>query len=216
MAMQTINPPTGPRAGRKTSYNLSNRGGIQKRGQQSTRVDKDGDLDMDAASPNKGRGRGIDNRRKTSRVLSQEFPDRGHPSASRVPSHGSTSQGHPSRDTRSARVDPTSIQKAVLRTLGAQDTLRRGKRSFSGSYRGAGNNAGSQGEAANESFEHIIVYGLKESKAASNPGGGVKDLLDFLERKATPPNASTREAVKIRKVCLILPSAGVKYFANVV
>ncbi|CAI4213729.1 unnamed protein product [Parascedosporium putredinis] len=31
----------------------------------------------------------------------------------------------------------------------------------------------------------LKVKGLKESKAASNPGGGLKDLLHFLERKAT-------------------------------
>ncbi|KAL8828473.1 MAG: hypothetical protein Q9191_002568 [Dirinaria sp. TL-2023a] len=197
MAMQTLNPPTGPRAGRKPSYNLFNRGGIQKRGQQSTRVDKDGDLDMDAASPNTGRGRGIDNRRKTSRVLSQEFSGRGHPSGSRVSSQGSMGRGHPSRDTR--RVDPTSIQRAVLRTLGSQEPLRKGKRNFSATNRGADNNIASPAEAAIESLEHIIVYGLKESKAAFNPGGGVKDLLDFLERKATPSDAMSHEVVRIRK-----------------
>lgn len=31
----------------------------------------------------------------------------------------------------------------------------------------------------------LDVRGLADSKAASNPGGGVKDLLSFLERKAT-------------------------------
>lgn len=183
MAMQTVNPPTGPRAGRKTSYNLSNRGGIQKRGQQSTRVDKDGDLDMDAASPNKGRGRGIDNRRKISRVLSQE----------------SSGRGHPSRETRGARVDPASIQRTVLRTLGTQEASRKGKRTFSASNRVASDNTGSLAEEATGSLEHIIVYGLKESKAASNPGGGVKDLLNFLERKATPSDAMPHETVRIRK-----------------
>lgn len=50
--------------------------------------------------------------------------------------------------------------------------------------------------------EEILVSGLKQSKAASNPDGGVKDLLAFLERKANgvfaPPGS---EMVRIRKVC---------------
>lgn len=47
-----------------------------------------------------------------------------------------------------------------------------------------------------------MVLGLKQSKAASNPDGGVKDLLAFLERKATGIEAAAgTDAVRIRKVC---------------
>ncbi|SPN97571.1 related to mRNA export factor MEX67 [Cephalotrichum gorgonifer] len=49
----------------------------------------------------------------------------------------------------------------------------------------------------------LQVKGLKESKAASNPGGGVRDLLQFLERKATTAahRASTKPiAIKQHRV----------------
>ena len=47
-------------------------------------------------------------------------------------------------------------------------------------------------------LQQISVTGWRRSKAASNPDGGVNDLLAFLERKATAPDA---RAVKITKVC---------------
>lgn len=49
---------------------------------------------------------------------------------------------------------------------------------------------------------YLRVHGLKQSKAASNPDGGLKDLLGFLERKATSliEGRRTRQVI-IRKVC---------------
>ena len=47
----------------------------------------------------------------------------------------------------------------------------------------------------------VKVKGLKESKAASNPGGGVQDLIQFLERKATTlANRRPTRPVAIKKV----------------
>jgi nuclear RNA export factor len=46
----------------------------------------------------------------------------------------------------------------------------------------------------------IKVHGLKESKAASNPDGGLRSLLDFLERKS-----SKERPITLGKV-LSLPS----------
>ena len=54
-------------------------------------------------------------------------------------------------------------------------------------------------------WDQIIVKGFKQSKAATNPGGGISELIAFLERKATHPDAP--ETVKIKKVCLKLQSA---------
>lgn len=49
---------------------------------------------------------------------------------------------------------------------------------------------------------YLRVYGLKESKAARNPDGGLSDLLAFLERKASTFTAGRqRRQVKIKKVC---------------
>ena len=46
----------------------------------------------------------------------------------------------------------------------------------------------------------LRVRGLRQSKAASNPDGGLKDLIGFLERKAAFHH--NRRAVTIKKVSL--------------
>jgi nuclear RNA export factor len=52
----------------------------------------------------------------------------------------------------------------------------------------------------------LKVEGLKASKAAANEGGGLKELLNFLERKAPSTGHITRH-VRIKKVCYrILPT----------
>jgi nuclear RNA export factor len=53
----------------------------------------------------------------------------------------------------------------------------------------------------------LRVRGLKESKAASNQDGGLKDLLNFLERKASGSDTEPRK-VRIKKVCLFVTIAG--------
>ncbi|KAM5355877.1 hypothetical protein ACJ41O_002523 [Fusarium nematophilum] len=45
----------------------------------------------------------------------------------------------------------------------------------------------------------LRVGGLKESKAASNPGGGLNDLLGFLERKASSFRIGSKRKVAIKK-----------------
>lgn len=48
----------------------------------------------------------------------------------------------------------------------------------------------------------LRVHGLKSSRAAENEGGGVSELLAFLERKATTfLNGTNRRPVTIKKVC---------------
>jgi nuclear RNA export factor len=46
----------------------------------------------------------------------------------------------------------------------------------------------------------IRIPGLKDSKAAQNPDGGVKDLLAFIERKASGLAGSPRGGIRIKKV----------------
>ncbi len=54
----------------------------------------------------------------------------------------------------------------------------------------------------------LRVNGLKESKAASNPDGGLKDLLSFLERKAIGQDVESHKTVRIKKVCPAVKGCG--------
>lgn len=181
-------PPTGPRAsGRLASNRLPSRGGIQKRNTTPARMDKDGDLVMDQAGTNgraSGRGRGTATR----------GPERAQRSG--------TSDILGARTSRPVRtgIDPSAIQKAVLRGMGSSETAPRGPRSSLRNVRGRGSI-----RSTDEPWDQVKVKGFKQSKAAANPGGGISELLAFLERKATHPDAS--ETVKIKKVCLTLHSA---------
>ena len=180
-------PPTGSRAsGRLASSRLPSRGGIQKRNTTPARVDKDGDLMMDQAGTNgrgNGRGRGVAIR-----------------GSSRPPRNG-RSDPLVSKNQRHVRtgIDPSAIQKAVLRGMGSSEPAPRGPRSSLRNIRGRSS------RFTDEAWDQITVKGFKQSKAAANPGGGISELIAFLERKATHPDAP--EAVKIKKVCLTLHSA---------
>ena len=181
-------PPTGPRAsGRLASSRLPSRGGIQKRNTTPARVDKDGDLVMEQAGANgraSGRGRGAAIR-----------------GSARVRRTGISESlaARTSRPTRTG-IDPSAIQKAVLRGMGSSETAPRGPRSSLRNIRGRGIS-----RPTDEAWDQITVKGFKQSKAATNPGGGISELIAFLERKATHPDAP--ETVKIKKVCLKLHSA---------
>lgn len=181
-------PPTGSRAsGRLVSSRLPSRGGIQKRNTTPARVDKDGDSVMDQAGTNaraSGRGRGAAIR-GSARTRRSDTSD----------SLGART----SRPTRTG-IDPSAIQKAVLRGLGSNETAPRGPRSSLRNVRGRASIRPTDG-----AWDQITVKGFKQSKAAANPGGGISELIAFLERKATLPDAP--EAVKIKKVCLTLHSA---------
>lgn len=56
----------------------------------------------------------------------------------------------------------------------------------------------------------LKVLGVRSSKAASNPDGGEKRLLEFLERKASTLKGpgGTRRHVTVKKVCLGIRSMG--------
>lgn len=159
-------------------------------------MDNDGDLDMDAAA---GRDAGGE-RGRGGRGRGPSQAQRGGPSGGR-----DTLRNRPNNGGLNARV----VQKALLRGIGAGDAIVRGPRNglrmagMLDEASGRGN-----GRGRKDGLVHISVRGWKESKAASNPDGGVKDLVAFLERKATVPNTSTNEAVRIRKVCLTSPFVG--------
>ena len=198
MLQPTSITPSGPRASRQSArLNASRqpvRGGIQKRSGTPLQVDKDGDLDMGADAKTRseravrsGRGTAIRGLGQIPRLNTPE------PLTNRV-------SARPAR----ARIDTAAIQKAVLRGMGSNEPVAK-----TGS-RGArvGPRARESAREARESLERIAVFGLKQSKAANNKDGGISDLLAFLERKATIPDASARDSVKIRKVCLTSQIAG--------
>lgn len=53
----------------------------------------------------------------------------------------------------------------------------------------------------------LRVGGLKDSKAANNAGGGVNDLLGFMERKAGSFRTGSKRKVAIKKVCFVIDRA---------
>ena len=185
MFQQTANMPAGPRS--KRLGRQSDRGGIQKRSGVAVRIDKDGDLDMDAAlALTRGRG-GVRDERGAMHIRGTA---------------GSGSGRGDMKAQRSSRV-ATLKQKAIFRGMGSENIMPHGSLHGSRFARQLGKTIGKERDLnAREGLVQIIVSGLKDSKAASNPDGGVKDLLGFLERKASTTDAPARDMVRIRKVCL--------------
>lgn len=186
-------PPSGPRAtrqpGRLPQGRLQSRGGIQKRNATPTRVDKDGDLVMGATATSRARGSGS----------GRGASIRGSATTRR---HGTPDTPSSRASTRPSRsgIDPSSIQKAVLRGMGVNERLQKGSGSLAKISRDS-----RRGNEVRDGLDRIKIYGLKQSKAVSNADGGVKDLIVFLERKATERSSGP---IKIKQVCLTTKFAG--------
>ena len=185
--LQAPAQPTGPRATRaserQTSGRHSSRGGIQKRKSTPVRIDRDGDIRMETTGAS---GRGIGSGRSTATARGSTQGRRHDPLSK------------PSRTAKKG-IDTSNIQKTILRSMGSDEPVSRGPRSSLKSVRGMGRTQNTRG-----GLDQMTIRGLKQSKAAGNPDGGVSDLIGFLERKATHPDAPASEAVKIKKVCLTL------------
>ncbi|KAL6403324.1 mRNA export factor MEX67 [Ilyonectria robusta] len=141
----------------KSKTAKTTRGGIQKRGRASTRADGDGDLDMDSAGA------------RTKKT---------------TPADSNTTRTRPS--TRAATSlnakGPSRTAQNVLKHLTNGSASSLASR-ISGAASGKGKGKGRQQDMSGLSV--LRVGGLKQSKAASNPGGGLDDLLAFMERKAS-------------------------------
>ena len=147
------------------------RGGIQKRSPAPPRVDKDGDLDMDAPEGHsRGRGRGKD--RATNRRGADRAVRRGKPPGIPAGNRGDT------------------LEKALIRGMNSGEAIVRDNCEARPSNK--------QKRYVEPTWDQISVRGWTESKAASNPGGGIKQLLEFLQRKAS----SSTVPVNIMQVCL--------------
>ncbi|KAK2799129.1 Vacuolar protein sorting-associated protein 53 [Onygenales sp. PD_10] len=171
-AMNGSRVPRGPRSRTGTP----DRGGIRKRG-APTRIDRDGDLDMDGSGA--GRGRGGKSR------------GRGD-SGRRTTTSGGVGQG---RDTRRSGADKDktldALQKAIFSNASSQANVRHGRVRMDGIPTDAARDR--------KGLVQVSVRGWKQSKAASNPDGGISSLIAFLEKKALPPDQSTAPRIKISK-----------------
>ncbi|KZF25943.1 hypothetical protein L228DRAFT_264380 [Xylona heveae TC161] len=154
------------------------RGGISKRRTGPVRLDRDGDLDMDVAGGKSGagRGRGAEKTGNAGRDVLKSAPQRGP-------------------------LSGAGLQKAILRGMATGDAKVRGPREVGvdGVLKEMTGGKARGRDKQDHRLDQVSVRGLKQSKAASNPDGGLKDLLAFLERKATGPDTPAREAVRIRK-----------------
>ncbi|KAI9843847.1 MAG: nuclear mRNA export, poly(A)+RNA binding protein [Thelocarpon superellum] len=186
-------PPSGPRGrGHPTRSVIdlprpTSRGGVQKRRTPQPRTDRDGDLNMDApvGASGGGAGRGRGGRARGSAVQSNGDHTRGRTATGTGPQRGLFSG--------------VGLQKAIARGLAAGEaTIKPGRDGIN--VAGVLKEISRRGRAADHphDLDQISVRGLRQSKAAANPDGGVKDLLSFLERKATGSDPAAA-AVRIRK-----------------
>lgn len=93
-----------------------------------------------------------------------------------------------------------TLQKAIARGLAVGDANVRDPKRGPDLVDLIRNASGRSRAGKDSQLDKLIVRGLKQSRAATNPDGGLKDLLAFLERKASGADPK-REPIRIRKVC---------------
>ncbi|KAI0506101.1 hypothetical protein F5B22DRAFT_478631 [Xylaria bambusicola] len=150
------------RNGQTSTSKGSSRGGISKRqNARPLKVDRDGDLNMDASAMGNS---------------SRSQPKRSNNNA--------TSSGPPTR-TSSRNPRPTAkAQQIIQRALNGDSSQISARRS----------------SRRTDVVPPVTlrVQGLKDSKASSNEGGGLKELLTFLERKSQTVGHAPRP-IRIKK-----------------
>lgn len=163
------NPPKGPRGASPSLRPGGARGGIQKRGRTSSpRIDRDGDLVLDAETAKSRVGKG--------RLNSPSLADRA--------SSSTTSRGAGGR--AGSKLTSSRAQAAIMRGLeGKQVNVKQPTRNSN-----------------NRLSASLRVYGLGQSKAASNADGGLESMIGWIQRKASP-KSTRKEGLKITKVCLL-------------
>lgn len=109
------------------------------------------------------------------------------------PAAGDANNPKPARSTRSSAAASTRLPpkqtEALVRHLNGNSLASRASM------------PSKRGQQKTQGLVWLSIKGLKDSKAASNPGGGVKDLLQFLERKATTmASRSSTKPIAIKQV----------------
>lgn len=109
----------------------------------------------------------------------------------RIRSSRGVTPGRSSRRPGEKEKTIDALQKAIFSSSSSQANIRHGRGIADGALR--------------RNLTQIKVSGWKNSKAASNPDGGVVSLVAFLEKKYAPPdqNATAPGRFKITKVCAI-------------
>jgi nuclear RNA export factor len=190
MFPRSSTPPTGPR-GLSPARRGIGRGGIQKRRAGPLKVDKDGDLMMGQEVGGEVGGRG-GNR-----------SDGGRSSRGRAVGRGGQGIG-----TSRGNLSAQQTQQAIIRGLESHHADILESRISQGTLSAHGGSGRKGGPRDLQTpLVSLRVRGLKESKAASNPDGGLKDLLSFLERKASSLDVVHHNKVRIKKVCLTVQVA---------
>lgn len=189
MIQPSLRPPTQPR-----SAGPLRRGRVQKRSLGAIRVDKDGDLDMDAAGAAKtARGGG----RQGNAAASQ-------PRGGRTSGAGSQLRG--SRQSRN-NFNHDAVQRSVLRSMGmatGDKFSQASKHNTRITTHDRKSLLREHDSSAKAGSAQVVIRGFKESKAAANSDGGIRGLLAFLERKTSLSEGDTRDMVRINKVCFNL------------
>ena len=166
MFPRSSTPPTGPRSSSPARRGFS-RGGIQKR-RGGPRVDKDGDLLMDTVEVNTvgdcGSGRLEGNKSFRARA---------------------GGRGGQTAGTSRGNLSTQQSQQAIIRGLESQQAnVVESRISQSAFTENSGSVRKDWRRDHSTPLGYLRIRGLKESKAVSNPDGGMMDLLSFLERKA--------------------------------
>ncbi|KAK8125235.1 uncharacterized protein PG998_000994 [Apiospora kogelbergensis] len=173
--------PTGPRNGAPRnsargagSGKAATRGGIAKRRSGGPiRVDRDGDLDMDTSAAG-GRGK----KNNSAPAGSARKTTRTNATSSR-PSRPTTKASH--MVAKVIQGGTGSLHSRISQGIDPSSRHTRSSRPINGT-----------------NTKTLIVEGLQHSKAKDNEGGGLKELLIFLERKATTAGKLSH-SVRIKK-----------------
>ncbi|KAF7536350.1 hypothetical protein G7054_g4630 [Neopestalotiopsis clavispora] len=181
--------PSGPRAQRNNARGATTLNkttgrpsGIKKRGAGGfTKTDRDGDLDMDTSAGASGSGRG------TRQSKTNNKPDA--PTGPRRSTRSAPAGGRgPKPTTRAADMVKKIVEggsgNLSSRIAAGIDTSTRHTRS-SRPINGA-------------NITTLRIGGLKDSKAASNEGGGLRELIIFVERKASVVGKLAR-SIRVKK-----------------
>ncbi|PKS07922.1 hypothetical protein jhhlp_006532 [Lomentospora prolificans] len=140
---------------------------------------------------------GIQKRRATPRTdMDGDLDMDGEGRRIKRPANGETTASRPSRGARGARGAASSSTRMPSK----QAEIIARHLNGGGALASRISNVSTRSQRTPTTLVWLKVKGLKESKAASNPGGGVKDLLHFLERKATSlANRTNNRPVAIKQ-----------------
>ncbi|PGH18631.1 hypothetical protein AJ79_00410 [Helicocarpus griseus UAMH5409] len=158
-------------SGSRASRNPRSRTGTPDRGgirKRGAPTRTDRDGDLDMDASGSGRGRGGKGRARG---------DSGRRSAPAGLSQARDTRRQPDKDKT---LD--ALQKAIFSSSSSQANIRQGR----------------SRPHERQGLAQVSIRGWKQSKAASNPDGGIESLIAFLEKRALPPSNDTAAHSRIK------------------